>query len=90
MYSSNCHQSSLLTDLVLLQTQDHLFSQCVVALATAFSHQLLAALRGHFNPEPEFGTSNEAVSNGWLQLLASKGVLFHLETLMSVANVSTH
>lgn len=46
-------------------------------------------MKHHFNPEPEFGTSNEAVSNGWLQLLASSGVLFHLESLMSVTNVST-
>jgi hypothetical protein len=60
-----------------------LFSQCVAALATAFSRQLLVAVRGQLNPEPEYGQSGEAVSCGWLQLLACKGALFHLESIMS-------
>jgi hypothetical protein len=67
----------------LLQTYDMLFSQCVAALATAFSRQLLVAVRGQLNPEPEYGQSGEAVSCGWLQLLACKGALFHLESIMS-------
>lgn len=64
-----------------------LLSQCVVALATAFSHQLLVAVRGQLNPEPEYGQSTETISSGWLQLLASKGVLFHLESIMSDVSI---
>ena len=74
---------SLPPDPSLLQTYDMLFSQCVAALATAFSRQLLVAVRGQLNPEPEYGQSGEAVSCGWLQLLACKGALFHLESIMS-------
>jgi hypothetical protein len=70
-------------NLTLLQTHDKLFSQCLVALATGFSHQLLAATRGQLNPEPEYGVSNEDISSTWLQLVASKGVLFHIESLLS-------
>ena len=73
----------------LLQGQDKVFSQCLVALATAFSHQLLAAVQGHLNPEPEYGQSTEDISAGWLGLLASKGVLLHVEANMSGKEVTT-
>ena len=40
------------------------------------------------NCEVEYDLSNEVVSHAWLQLVASKGVLLHLETNMSVQRVS--
>jgi hypothetical protein len=71
----------------LLQSHDKLFSQCLVALATGFSRQLVAAARGQLNPEPEYGVSGEDMSSGWLQLVANKGVLLHLEALLTPVSV---
>ena len=75
--------------MTLQQTADALFSQCLAALATSFAHLLMAAARQRLNPLKQYGVANADASKRWLQLIATRGVLLHLQAIMRVEEVGT-
>lgn len=67
-----------------LQISDKMFSQCLVALVTSFAHSLKAAAEGRLNGAVEYGGRGAEAGRQWLRLVASRGVLLHLQTTMLV------
>ena len=72
----------------LVLTLDKLFSQCLTSVLTAFAHHLVKAARNQLNPGVEYETKNAEASQQWLQMIAKKGVLVHLQTTMLPEEVS--
>ena len=76
------------TETGLVLTLDKLFSQCLTSVLTAFAHHLVKAARNQLNPGVEYETKNAEASQQWLQMIAKKGVLVHLQTTMLPEEVS--
>ena len=77
-----CYCSLLCTEIRLLEGVDKLFSQTLTCIVTAFSQQLLLAVRGQLNTAVEYGDTNANSSKQWLQMVGKKGVLVHFEGTM--------
>ena len=51
-------------------------------MVTSFAHSLVKAVNGQLNPGVEYETKNHEASSQWLQMVAKKGVLVHLQSTM--------
>uniref|UniRef100_UPI00358EF05E phosphatidylinositol 3,4,5-trisphosphate-dependent Rac exchanger 2 protein-like n=1 Tax=Myxine glutinosa TaxID=7769 RepID=UPI00358EF05E len=79
--------------LALLQTcdgraqrkADVTLCQLLGAMAAAFSDQLLAATTDIFNPMREYGVEGSEASRKWLEHIASIGLIFNLQSMLSPA-----
>ena len=87
--SASCNGGLTSTGVEALKISDKMFSQCLVALATSFAHSLKAAAEGRLNGAVEYGASGAEAGQQWLRLVASRGVLLHLQTTMLVEKVSS-
>ena len=59
----------------------------MTSVVTAFGHQLVKAGRGHLNPGVEYEEDNHETSQQWLQMIAKKGVLLHMQSTLIPTNV---
>ena len=71
----------------MVQNIDKLFAQCLTSVITAFGHQLVKAGRGHLNPGVEYEEDSRETSQQWLQMIAKKGVLLHMQSTLVPTNV---
>lgn len=91
MYSDTCYHSMYFSPSLpplfspgidLLRTCDLVFSQCLTSVVTSVAHHLVKASKGHLNPGVEYESENQETSMQWLQMVAKKGVLIHLQSTM--------
>ena len=59
-------------------------------MVTAFGHHLVRAGRGHLNPGVEYEEDSREASQQWLQMIAKKGVLLHMQSTLVPTNVCVH
>ncbi len=59
-----------------------MFSQCLVSVVTSFAHSLVMAIKGQLNPGVEYENKNQDASRQWLQMVAKKGLLVHMQSTM--------
>uniref|UniRef100_A0A8C5MVL4 Phosphatidylinositol-3,4,5-trisphosphate dependent Rac exchange factor 2 n=1 Tax=Leptobrachium leishanense TaxID=445787 RepID=A0A8C5MVL4_9ANUR len=71
------------TDSEIQLRRDMVFCQSLVATVCAFSEQLLAALNQMFDSNRECEMETQEASRRWLEQIASAGVLFHFQSLLS-------
>ncbi|XP_063779942.1 phosphatidylinositol 3,4,5-trisphosphate-dependent Rac exchanger 2 protein isoform X1 [Pseudophryne corroboree] len=71
------------TDSEIQLRRDMVFCQSLVATVCAFSEQLLAALNQMYDSNREYETETQEASKRWLEQIASAGVLFHFQSLLS-------
>ena len=72
----------LFIDITLFQRDLLHFSQCLTAVLSTLSCQLVAALSGQYNPERQFISDNSEASTKWLEQLAAIGLLVKFESLL--------
>uniref|UniRef100_W5M9W3 Phosphatidylinositol 3,4,5-trisphosphate-dependent Rac exchanger 2 protein n=1 Tax=Lepisosteus oculatus TaxID=7918 RepID=W5M9W3_LEPOC len=63
--------------------RDMVFCQSLVAAVCAFSEQLVAVLNQTHNTSKEYETETQEASKRWLEQIASAGLLFHFQSLLS-------
>ncbi|MBN3309670.1 PREX2 protein, partial [Amia calva] len=71
------------TDSEIQLRRDMVFCQNLVAAVCAFSEQLLAVLNQTHNTSKEYETETQEASKRWLEQIASAGLLFHFQSLLS-------
>uniref|UniRef100_A0A4W3GFW6 Phosphatidylinositol-3,4,5-trisphosphate dependent Rac exchange factor 2 n=1 Tax=Callorhinchus milii TaxID=7868 RepID=A0A4W3GFW6_CALMI len=71
----------LYTDIQL--RQDMVFCQSLVATVCTFSEQLLAALNQMYDTNREYEMETQEASKKWLEQIASVGILFNFQSLLS-------
>ncbi|KAM8966775.1 phosphatidylinositol 3,4,5-trisphosphate-dependent Rac exchanger 2 protein [Pelodytes ibericus] len=71
------------TDTEVQLRRDMVFCQSLIATVCAFSEQLLAALNQMFDSNREYEMETREASRRWLEQIASAGVLFHFQSLLS-------
>jgi len=76
------------SDVLLFQRDQHHFSQCLSAVLSTLTSQLIAALSGQYNPERQYISDNIEASTKWLEQMAAIGVLVKFEALMQPDRVS--
>lgn len=72
-----------ITDSETQLRRDMVFCQSLVATVCAFSEQLMAALNQMFDNSKENEMETWEASRRWLDQIASAGVLFHFQSLLS-------
>uniref|UniRef100_A0A4W3GI62 Phosphatidylinositol-3,4,5-trisphosphate dependent Rac exchange factor 2 n=1 Tax=Callorhinchus milii TaxID=7868 RepID=A0A4W3GI62_CALMI len=63
--------------------QDMVFCQSLVATVCTFSEQLLAALNQMYDTNREYEMETQEASKKWLEQIASVGILFNFQSLLS-------
>nr|XP_015209253.1 PREDICTED: phosphatidylinositol 3,4,5-trisphosphate-dependent Rac exchanger 2 protein isoform X2 [Lepisosteus oculatus] len=71
------------TDSEIQLRRDMVFCQSLVAAVCAFSEQLVAVLNQTHNTSKEYETETQEASKRWLEQIASAGLLFHFQSLLS-------
>uniref|UniRef100_A0A8C9RWE7 Phosphatidylinositol 3,4,5-trisphosphate-dependent Rac exchanger 2 protein n=1 Tax=Scleropages formosus TaxID=113540 RepID=A0A8C9RWE7_SCLFO len=71
------------TDSEIQLRRDMVFCQSLVGAVCAFSEHLLAVLHQTQSPGHEADTESHDASRRWLEQIASVGVLFHFQSLLS-------
>ncbi|KAK1172759.1 phosphatidylinositol 3,4,5-trisphosphate-dependent Rac exchanger 2 protein-like [Acipenser oxyrinchus oxyrinchus] len=71
------------TDSEIQLRRDIVFCQSLVAAVCAFSEQLLAVLNQTHHTGKEYETETQEASKRWLEQIASTGLLFHFQSLLS-------
>ncbi len=59
-----------------------MFSQCLTSVVTSFAHFLMKAVKGQLNPGVEYEAKNQEASRQWLQMVAKKGLLIHMQSTL--------
>ena len=72
----------------MFQKEQLHFSQCLSAVLSTLSCQLVAALSSQYNPERHFNSDNNEASTKWLEQIASIGLLVKFEVLLLPDRVS--
>ena len=75
-------------DIAAFQREQLHFSQCLAAVLSTLSCQLVAAFSGQYNPERHFNNNNSEASIKWLEQIASIGLLVKFEVLLLPDRVS--
>ena len=75
-------------DVAMFQKEQLHFSQCLSAVLSTLSCQLVAALSGQYNPERHFNSDNNDASTKWLEQIACIGLLVKFEVLLLPDRVS--
>jgi len=78
----------LILDVAIFQREQLHFSQCLTAVLSTLSCQLVAALSGQYNPERQFNSDNAEASSKWLEQIAGIGLLVKFEALLLPDRVS--
>uniref|UniRef100_A0A4W3GG35 Phosphatidylinositol 3,4,5-trisphosphate-dependent Rac exchanger 2 protein n=1 Tax=Callorhinchus milii TaxID=7868 RepID=A0A4W3GG35_CALMI len=71
------------TDTDIQLRQDMVFCQSLVATVCTFSEQLLAALNQMYDTNREYEMETQEASKKWLEQIASVGILFNFQSLLS-------
>ncbi|XP_053571076.1 phosphatidylinositol 3,4,5-trisphosphate-dependent Rac exchanger 2 protein [Bombina bombina] len=71
------------TDTEVQLRRDMVFSQSLVATVCTFSEQLMAALNHMFDSNKEYEMDTCEASKRWLEQIATAGILFHFQSLLS-------